>query len=382
MKNKLLLYGLSFGSQFIVTILISLFTIHYYKAGGSVKLFYDLNTVTFIATILTLGIPQALIRFQLIGEVDKNDLNTTVTISCIFTTVVCIFVSWLIGGFNSIFLTLLIPFTFAQYYLRSLEKYKEFIFLYVFRLIIIIIAAGILYYFRNIDPIYWYLIVGGSYCVSFIFQPPMIQGSFNWQLFKKLLRYSIPLQLYSFLLQGIFLFAQFSLEKFGNHVDFQEYVITWRMIQILQAISALIFFFYPQYYFNYIEKRPKTVIRTQNLIIGVLFGVSLGILAFKPFLDYLFKFQFSYLYIGILLCSELFRLAAGIMNTKYSYHMNNRFLLITLVLCVIIISILAFLKYNFIGPLRMIDVSLLLLICFFAYFLITKYYSNKINVKK
>lgn len=371
MKDKVVLYGLSFGVQFIVTIAVTLLTVHYYPHKSAVTLFYNLNIVTFLTTFISLGIPQALIRYQYIETINKRDLNQTVALTSLVSTILAVVITSIIGGYETIFLVLLLPFTVAQYYLRSIEDFKKFIGLYLGRLVLIIIGSLVIFFSKSHDVLLWYVVVGLSYIIGVWFHPSIKGFKINLKLLKSILEYSIPLQLYSFLLQGVFLIGQIVLEKYGAKSSFEEYVITWRLIQILQAISALVFFFYPQFYFKNIEKNRAFVIKAQNLIIFGLIVISIIILIAKPLLDLIFKYHFNYKVLIVLLISEIVRLSAGIINTKFSFYMKNRVLLYTLsisVICMFFSWLILFLYHH---VLTSLDISLGLLSCFGIYFIST-----------
>ncbi|WP_448105364.1 hypothetical protein [Pedobacter panaciterrae] len=371
MKSKIALYITSFGVQFFLTLAVSIVTVRYYAPTVAVEMFYNLNVVTFLSLFISLGIPQALIRYQYLPDINKVTLNQMIGCFGIITTLLTIAVSFIITGQKSVLLVLILPFTISQYYLRSIENFRKFIWLNLGRLLLILVGSLFVYFFNTKDDLYWYLVVGGSYAIGIIYYPKI--SSFTWdkELFKELLKYSVPLQLYTFLLQGVFLLGQTVLNKFGIKTDFQEYVMTWRVIQIIQGVSALVFFFFPQFYFKNIEKNKATVLKYQKLIIIGLIGISLCLIAAKPLLDIVLKYNFSYVLLAILLCAETLRLSAGILNTKYSYYMKNRYLLWMLFFSIMVMLLFwagIYFRYHL---LTAINVSVGLLLCFFTYFITT-----------
>jgi len=371
MKSKIALYITSFGVQFFLTLAVSIVTVRYYAPTVAVEMFYNLNVITFLSLFISLGIPQALIRYQYLPDINKVTLNQMIGCFGIITTLLTVVVSFIITGQKSVLLVLILPFTISQYYLRSIENFRKFIWLNLGRLLLILVGSLFVYFFNTKDDLYWYLVVGGSYAIGIIYYPKI--SSFTWdnELFKELLKYSVPLQLYTFLLQGVFLLGQTVLNKFGIKTDFQEYVMTWRVIQIIQGVSALVFFFFPQFYFKNIEKNKATVLKYQKLIIIGLIGISLCLIAAKPLLDIVLKYNFSYVLLAILLCAETLRLSAGILNTKYSYYMKNRYLLWMLFFSIMVMLLFwtgIYFRYHL---LTAINVSVGLLLCFFTYFITT-----------
>lgn len=371
MKSKIALYITSFGVQFFLTLAVSIITVRYYAPTVAVEMFYNLNVVTFLSLFISLGIPQALIRYQYLPDINKPTLNQMIGCFGIITTLLTIAVSFIITGQKSALLALILPFTISQYYLRSIENFRKFIWLNLGRLLLILVGSLFVYFFNTKNDLYWYLVVGGSYVIGIIYYPKI--SSFIWdkELFKGLLKYSVPLQLYTFLLQGVFLLGQTVLNKFGIKIDFQEYVMTWRVIQIIQGVSALVFFFFPQFYFKNIEKNKATVLKYQKLIIIGLIGISLCLIAAKPLLDIVLKYNFSYMLLAILLCAETLRLSAGILNTKFSYYMKNRYLLWMLFFSIMVMLLFwagIYFRYHL---LTAINVSVGLLLCFFTYFATT-----------
>lgn len=370
MKNKILLYGLSFGIQFFITVVISALTIRYYSSNTAANLFYQLNIVTYLTTLFSLGVPQALLRFQYLKTINSNDLKHVFSIIGIASTIgLAIFCIFLLE-FNSVFLIFLVPFTFSQYYLRSIEDLNSFIKLFLLRFLIVFGGAALIFFTHAYNEFWWYLTLGLSFSVGILFYPYSKELNINRITLSSLLKYSVPLQLYSFLLQGVFLFGQILLEKFGEPNEFEKYVITWRVIQILQALGAMIFFFYPQFYFKNLNINKKRVLKVRNFIFIFLILSGVGLLLFKPIIDVLFGIQFQYHLLSVLVLSEVIRLATGINNTKFSFFLKNKYLLYSLLVSVFFSCLILFIII-FINcfSLSSINVAYAILFCFTVYFL-------------
>lgn len=378
-----MLYVCSFGLQFIISLLITLVTPKLFSSQQSSIMFYDLNIAKVGTALLALGLPQASIRFRYLEGVDQRLLTKIYSSLALLLMLFTLTLFYSFGGFPFFLLSFNIFFIFTQYHLRSVEKFSSFFVLFLSRFLILTLTTLFAVYFNfQYTSNLWYIIMAISFLVAIFYFPFELPLIFDIKLIRKLLNYSVPLQLYSIILMGVFLLGQIVLEKFGNQKDFITYVFLWRIIQVVQGISAIIFFIFPQYYFKNIKDKFNKVNKIKYGLIFAIGLVCVSVYFLTSYLEAYFNQVFPRKLVVILLFSEFLRLTSSLLNVNLSYQLKNSLLMYSLSFCLL-------LMISYLGGVLILSGSILIesvvysvCLCFSIYFLLSLFLNFNYKLSK